>query len=163
MSNWKDSRNERRDIDRGIVWTGGRIVGVVIAVLVVAGLVGAATWGIGVVLSGPKGQGDGVVKNNSVENWTAAQARFEEYYADYEATIFKIEVAQTALEDAQAAGEPTKTLEQNLQGTINYCATLVGEYNAESRKFLSQDWKSVDLPSELSLESCSAPEKISLP
>lgn len=151
-------REEKRDMDRGIRYGVSRVAIIWIIVLVLALALGAGIWGLNVALSGVKGQGDGIIEKNSSQNWVDAQARFEENYADIEATQFKIAAASDALEAAKAAGEPTKTLEQTLQGTINYCASVVADYNADARNFLREDFKASDLPDQIDVElTCSLP------
>lgn len=139
-------REEYREANKGVGW----IIGwVLIIVLVIAGVT-AGAWAITVALSGVKGQGDGIIKNNSAENWIAAQERFEENYQEFEGTLVKIEVAAQAL----AADPGNPTLKQNYQSTINYCISVANDYNADSRKFTQEQWKSVDLPETLDAEDC---------
>lgn len=117
-----------------------------LAVIVVIVAVYVAT----VALSGPKGQGDAIIKKNSAENWTKAQSDFEQIYADVQATQQKIQNA-----DQAAKADPNnKTKGQTLQGLQSYCASEVANYNAKSRSFLTQDFKSADLPYKLDLELC---------
>lgn len=116
-------------------------VGAVFAVI----LFGVAVWGFRVVTSPVKGQGDAAITKNSAANWTAAQARFEEMYADIEATDRKIELAREALDTDPG----DKTAQQTLSGTQNYCLEVVGDYNAEARKYLASDFKAADLPDQI--------------
>ena len=54
-----------------------KIIGLVLAFVLVI-------WGgfaLKVALSGPKGVGDAIIQKNSAENWTKAQAEFENLYA----------------------------------------------------------------------------------
>lgn len=118
---------------------------VLIVILILGGLISAGIWALGVATSGIKGQGDAVKTNNSAENWTAKQAFFEDKYEAIKAADQKIGLYAKA-----AAADPKdKTAATNLQGITSQCINYVAEYNAESRKFLSQDWKSVDLPTEI--------------
>lgn len=142
-------REAKRDIDRVGWFTGTRILIIVLAVL----LLGAGIWGFNVLTSGVKGQGDGEIIKNSAENWIDAQERFEENYADYESTLFKIQQAS----DALAVDPSNRTLQQNLTGTVNYCASLVADYNADARNFLREDFRAADLPDELDVDNCTAP------
>lgn len=100
---------------------------------------------ITVAVSGPKGVGDAIIQKNSAENWTAAQARFEELYADIVATDRKIDVAAELL----ATNPNDKTYQQTLAGTKSYCEEIVGDYNAEARKFKAEEWRSPDLPPQI--------------
>src|SRR5690348_290622 len=79
-------REEYKEANKGVGW----VVLWVIVGVIVAGLIGAAIWGITVATSGVKGQGDGIIKNNSAENWIKQQAKFESLYAEYDATLFRI-------------------------------------------------------------------------
>lgn len=108
-------------------------------------LIGIAAWGFRVATAPIKGQGDAAITKYSAENWTAAQARFEDLYADIEATDRKIEVAQASLD----ADPDDKTAQQTLLGTKNYCLEVVGDYNAEARKYLAEDFKASDLPAQI--------------
>lgn len=117
----------------------------VLVLLLVGGVTSALMWGIGVATSGVKGQGDAIKINNSAENWTKKQAFFEDKYqavkvADQKIALFAQVVAKNPKD---------RTAQDNLTGITSQCMNYVAEYNAESRKFLSQDWKSVDLPIEL--------------
>lgn len=136
-----DWREIRRDANRGIRFT-LTWVGIVVLFIVLAG---AAWWGIGVATSGAKGQGDAIREKNSAENWVAAQARFEDMYADIEATDRKITVAFAALQ----SDPENKTYQQTYLGTVNYCLEVVGDYNAEARKYLAADFRAADLPQEI--------------
>jgi hypothetical protein len=136
-----DWRDTRRQLNRG-----GRFVAIwIIAGTVIVALIGAAWWGIGVATSGVRGQGDGIVKNNSAQNWTAAQAKFEDLYADIVATDRKVTIAA----QAKAANPDDRTAADTYLGTVNICVSLVGDYNAEARKFLAADWRAPDLPHQI--------------
>jgi hypothetical protein len=117
------------------------IIGLIAFVL----LVNAVIWTLSVAVSGPQGQGDAIREQNSAENWTSAQARFEEMYADIVATDRKIDVAA----DLAEQDPENQTYQQTLAGTKSYCLTVVGEYNAEARKFLSEDFRAADLPDQI--------------
>lgn len=140
MSDWRDTKRDVNRVGRlGLVWY-------IVIVLVVLAL-GAGIWALSVALSGPKGVGDAIIKKNSAENWTKAQAKFEEMYADIEQTDRKITVAATAL----AADPEDITLKQTYSGTVNYCLEVVGDYNAEARKYLSSEFRSIDLPQKIGI------------
>jgi hypothetical protein len=117
---------------------------------IVAAAVGvfALVWGgfaLSVAMSGPKGVGDAIKTKNSAQNWTAAQARFEKQYQSILAADQKIGVHRAAL----AARPDDPTLQTNLTGITTTCISAVADYNAESRKFLSADFKAADLPFEI--------------
>ena len=138
MSDWQDFK---RETNRGARFGIGWIIAIIALVLLVVG----AIWAINVLTSGVKGQGDAIAQNNSAENWVAKQAFFEETYAEIEATDRKLDIYAATL-----AADPTNlTHQQTLAGTKSYCEGLIGEYNAEARKFNSKDWRSPDLPSEI--------------
>ena len=123
----------------GLLW-------IVVAVIFL-GLIGVGIWGFTVLTAGVKGSGDAVIEQQSSENWTAAQARFEDMYADIVATDRKITVAAQAL----ALDPEDRTAKDTYLGTVNYCISVVGEYNAEARKFLSEDFRSADLPEQIGM------------
>ena len=139
------SNDEWRSIKKDANRSSRYILVWVLLVLLVMGAVGWAIWAFNVAISGPKGVGDAVIKKNSSENWTAAQAKFEDMYADIEATDRKIDIAAATL-----ASDPTdKTFQQTLAGTKTYCISVVGDYNAEARKFLAEEFRSADLPAQI--------------
>lgn len=119
--------------------------------VIILGVIGVITsaifWGIGVATSGVKGQGDAIKINNSAENWTAKQAFFEDKYQAAITADAKIALFQKAVD----ANPKDRTAQDNLTGITSQCMNYVAEYNAESNKFLSQDWKSADLPTKLGL------------
>jgi hypothetical protein len=121
-----------------VVWT---------TIAVVVGLI-ALSWAgfaLSVALSGPKGVGNAIIQKNSAENWTKAQAGFEDSYQAIIAADRKIAVHRAALEAA-----PTDpTLKTNLSGVTNICISAVADYNADSRKFLKEDFKAADLPYQI--------------
>lgn len=132
----------------------GRFIGLTfkawVIILILVGFIGAAIWGITVATSGIKGQGDGIIQNNSSENWIKQQAKFEELHAEYESTLVRIDQFK-----AVAEANPNDAISQtNYQGQISHCTNVVAEYNAATRSFLSEDWKSIDLPATLDAEDC---------
>lgn len=136
-----DWRNERKEVNRaarfGIGW--------VIIIVVIVGLLGVAAWAVTVAVSGPKGQGDAIITKNSSENWTAAQATFEDLYAEAVAADLKVTVNKTALD----LNPSDRTLQTNYTGVQSVCLDIVARYNAESRKYLAAKFKAADLPAEL--------------
>jgi hypothetical protein len=125
---------------------------VAIGLLAILGIfvISAVIWGIGVAASGPKGQGDAVKINNSAQNWTEKQQKFEKLYAAVQ-TNEELVAMHT---ERVAADPPDKTAAQILAGVKSECVASVNAYNAESRKVLSQDWKSPDLPHKLTTANC---------
>jgi len=136
-----DYRDARREANKFAVWGIGwwLIVIVILLVLSVAG------WGISVAVSGIQGQGDAIKQKNSAENWTAAQAGFEQSYQDIISTDQKIVLAY---EQVQAFPED-KTVFQTYTGLQSYCLSAVAEYNADARSYLLEDFRASDLPQEI--------------
>ncbi|NWL34460.1 hypothetical protein [Paenarthrobacter nitroguajacolicus] len=120
-------------------------IALVLAILAGITLIGWAGWAISVAVSGPKGQGDAIKTKNSAENWTRAQAKFEELHQGIQSADKKAELAAERLK----ASPNDVTLQQQHAGVQSGCIGLVAEYNAESRKFLSEDFKSIDLPYQI--------------
>lgn len=139
-------REEYREANKAIGWGW---LWIVIGVVIIL-LIGTGIWGLTVATSGVKGQGDGTIKNNSAENWIKQQAKFEDLNAEYESTLVRIEQFK-----ATADANPNDAIAQtNYQGQVSHCTDVVAEYNAASRSFLSEDWKSIDLPPSLDPDSC---------
>lgn len=121
-----------------------------VILVIVALAIGAGVWGLTVATSGIKGQGDGTIKNNSAENWIKQQAKFEDLNAEYESTLVRIEQFKTIAD----ANQNDAIAQTNYNGQVSHCTDVVAEYNAASRSFLSEDWKSIDLPPKLDLDTC---------
>lgn len=126
-----------------LTWTTiGAIVGVLVLVF--------GIYALTVALSGPKGQGDAIIKKNSAQNWTQAQQDFERIYADVESTKSKIILA-----DEAAKSDPMDQVKYtNAEGLKSYCLSQVADYNAKSRSYLTEDFKSIDLPAKLDPSYC---------
>lgn len=128
----------------------GAILGMIFLWLAIIAVVGGAIWGFNVMTSGVKGQGDAVRINNSAENWTEKQRKFEKLN---EAVISNKDLV--ALHKENLAADPDNlTLKQTLAGVRSGCVKSVSAYNAESRMVLSQDWKSPDLPYKHDISGC---------
>lgn len=122
----------------------------VIVFLVLGGLLTAGIWGFNVLTSNAKGAGDTVIKNNSVQNRTEKQEKFEKLFAQVQTN--KDLVAQHT--KTVAANPDDKTAQQTLSGVQSACVASVNTYNAEARKVLSMDWKAADLPDSLTTAGC---------
>jgi predicted lipid-binding transport protein (Tim44 family) len=122
----------------------------VIILGIIALITGAIFWGIGVATSNAKGAGDTIIKNNSVENRTEKQEKFEALFAKVETN--KALVAQHT--KTVAANPTDKQASMVLSGVQSACAASVEQYNAEARKVLSMDWKAADLPDSLTTTGC---------
>lgn len=140
MNNWYDSDNPSTVV-RGATWRTGVWV---IAVLLFVSVIGVAVWGFGVLTSDVKGRGDAVVKKNSATNRISAQERFEDLYAEIVAADAKIGPARQAYKM-----NPSPVNQTNLTGLTNYCLDVVADYNAEARKYTSEDFRSTDLPAQI--------------
>ena len=137
--------SECRETKQGINRAGRFGIGWALVIVLIVAALGAAWWGLSVLTSAPKGVGDAVVTKNSAANWTAAQARFEDLYAGIEAADRKIVLAAE-----QVAANPTdKTVQQTYTGLVSGCIDLVGDYNADARKYLAADFKAADLPARI--------------
>lgn len=127
-----------------------KTIAAVLAAIIAVALIWWAGWAISVATSGPKGQGDATKINNSAANWTEKQAKFEKLYA-----TVQTEKELVALHKELTAANPEdKTQRQTLAGIQSACIASVNDYNAESEKVLSRDWKSPDLPHTLTTDGC---------
>lgn len=139
-------REDYREANKAVSWVW---LWVLIGLVVIAAI-SWGVWAFNVATSEIKGQGDGVIKNNSAENWIEQQAKFEELHAEYESTLVRIDQFQ-----AIALANPNDAIAQtNYNGQISHCTDVVADYNAATRSFLSQDWKSIDLPATLDPADC---------
>lgn len=121
-----------------------------LAALAVIFVVGGGLLALNVATSGARGQGDGILQRNSASNWLDAQARFEENYADYEATVARIDVFHE-----QSLADPGDVVAKtNWLGSISYCTDLVASYNVDARSFLREDFRAADLPAQLDPATC---------
>lgn len=144
MSGWY--REERREARRfGWLTLRWYLAAVIVAILIAAGI-----WGVNVATSGVRGQGDGIVQRNNAENWLDAQARFEENFAEYEATLARIDQFQ-AVHLADPGDAVART---NWLGQISHCTDVVADYNADARNFLREDFRAADLPESLDHDTC---------
>ena len=139
-------REEYREGNKAVGWIW---LWIIVGFLLVS-LLGIGIWGFTVATSGIKGQGDGVIVKNSADNWLDAQARFVENYSEIEGTLVKIEVAA----DALSANPDDATLKQNYQGTVNYCISVVNDYNADALNYLRKDFIAAGLPDHIDPDTC---------
>jgi len=114
------------------------------AVIVVVALV-IGIWALRVATAEPKGRGDAVIEKNSAANWTKAQARFEELYAEIVATDRKVTLAH----DLLATDPGNRTARDTYVGTRNVCLSFVADYNAAARTYLAADFRAADLPGQI--------------
>lgn len=135
-------KESAKGVSVAVIWT--------VVILAIMALIGGIVWGFGVATSGIKGQGDAVKINNSAENWTGKQEKFEKLYAGVEAAKEKVVLQNQLLKD----NPDDLTQRQTAAGVKSACINAVQAYNAESRKVLSRDWKSPDLPQSLTTAGC---------
>jgi hypothetical protein len=139
------SREERRVVRSDGFWLFRTIWGWVILSLLVVGVISVAWWGISVLISDARGQGDATRQVNTGTNRLAQQAYFEDTYTTIKATDAKL----TALA-AAAKGQPASSdAAVRLLGAENYCQDVVGQYNAAAKKDIAAKFKAVDLPYQI--------------
>jgi hypothetical protein len=131
-------REEKSWSTKKVIWT---------AIAAFLGLV-LLSWGgyaLSVALSGPKGVGDAIKTKNSASNWTSAQKEFEKRYEEVKTLDRQIAVHAKALE----ADPQNPILQTNVTGVTSGCMSAVADYNADSRSYLMEEFKSVDLPYQI--------------
>lgn len=145
MSDQDDWRGIRRDVNRG-----GRLtVGWVLAILGVFAVIAVSIWVFNVATSDIKGQGDAVQQKNSAANRLDQQGHFNDLYQHIKQTDRKITDAKAQWD----ANPQDAVLRTNFTGLRNGCLTAVGDYNSLARKYLAQDFRDADLPSEIDLHN----------
>jgi uncharacterized membrane protein len=138
---WYNSENPTK-VARGAAWRFGVFILIFMAIFATLSLL---FWGFRVVTSDIKGQGNAVIIKNDAVNRIAQQERFEQLYADIKAADLKVGVAYDALQ----VNPVDKTLQTNYTGTINYCISVVADYDALARKYSAEDFRSADLPEQI--------------
>lgn len=121
-----------------------KAVGITVLAVVVVVVIWWVTYGAKVFTSEFTGQGDAIIQRNSAENWVKAQADFEDLYADIESQDRSITLLAETVEK-----DPSEFNQRNYDGARLICMETVGDYNAKARQFLSQDFRSADLPYEI--------------
>lgn len=131
-------------------------------------LVSAIVWGVTVVVSGIKGQGDSVKTKNSSDNFLSAQAGFVRDNEEFTADLLKIRDAKQAVASFEATHptsngtlyDPNAEQDQNLHTTLTgltqSCQSVAADYNTRSQSYLSQDFKNAALSERLDPAQCSA-------
>lgn len=130
------------------------LVGAIVVLIV------AATWGLGVVLSGPLGRGEQIRRANSPENRTSAQAQFQQHHQSILSLDERIGAAKSALvahelQTAQSGGSDYFTSQAQAQLQSNYdglrarCLEIIGKYNADARSVTFERFRDADLPAEI--------------
>lgn len=121
-------------------------IAVGLAVLVGLLAVGWGAWALNVAMSPVKGTGEAYAQRNSAQNWTTAQGRFEDLYAEVVAADQKVAIAKERLDLERT----DRTAQDTYYGTRNVCLSIVADYNAEARKYLSENFRAADLPAQIS-------------
>lgn len=112
-------------------------VGSIVAIIV-------ALWAAGVLWAGPKGAGDAYKTNQSGTNRISKQEWFEQTYQDIQNADKTVGLMHDAL-----AGDPSYVNKTNYTGARAACNQIVANYDAEARKYTSQDWRDNKLPSAI--------------
>ncbi len=164
------SQDDRRKVASDTIWGMSRGLFVIVAVIIAASVIGAASWGISVATSGPRGAGDVVRERNDANNRISAQAFFEDTYATIKAQDLKLTDAQQALDEFLATTpQPTssdmvqlqlytqqlKAKQTTVTGLTQICQDAVARYNAEARKTIRAEWRAEDLPYQIDATSSS--------
>lgn len=123
------------------VW---KAIGVTLFVVFVAVAAWWFAYGSKVLASEPIGKGDAIIEKNSAANWLKAQADFEDLYAGIEAQDQMIGLLYEAAEK-----DPSEYNSANYAGARLVCLDLVGDYNAKARSYLSEEFRSADLPARI--------------
>lgn len=155
-----------KGFDKRPVRTGLRLTLAIVGCVL---LVGAIVWGVTVVVSGIKGQGDSIITKNSSDNFISAQAGFVRDSQEFQTDLVKIKDAKKTLDSFEAAHpsmgngglyDPNAEQDQNLRTTLTgltqTCQSTAADYNTRSGSYLSQDFKNANLPGTLDAAQCSS-------
>jgi hypothetical protein len=112
-----------------------------VATLVAAALIAGAVFGIRLLLASPSGKAGAFRAKESSTNRVQKQELFEQLEADIAGYTAKIAVARDTYK-----ASPTDEHLTELAGVRQECVDTVQQYNAESRKYSSRDFKAADLP-----------------
>jgi ABC-type Zn2+ transport system substrate-binding protein/surface adhesin len=123
----------------------------IVAVLIIAAI-SVGGWALDVALSGPAGQGAAYKQKESAVNRIQKQEMFVQLNEDFTGYLSKITIAKSALKNTPADLKGIKQTE--LEGVQQMCVDTAQQYNAESGKYTSRDWKSTGLPYRLNPNDC---------
>lgn len=136
-----------------------RGLGILVIVLIVGALIGAAVWGIGVATSDVAGRGEAVIQKNSATNRIQAQAQFEasfahvkqftQQYRDANAAVAAFTAAHPDVGNGTAfdpLAEQLVNLQRTATGIRQQCLNVVARYEADARTYTAEDFRAVDLP-----------------
>lgn len=162
------SQDDRRKVASDTIWGLSRGTFVIVAVIIVASVIGAASWGISVAISDVRGAGDVVQRRNDANNRIGAQAFFEDTFASIKAQDRKLTDARADLDEflsttpqpsssdlvqAQLYTQQLKAKQTTVTGLQQACQDAVARYNAEARKTIRGEWRSEDLPYQIDTTS----------
>ncbi|QFG12927.1 hypothetical protein PBI_MIMI_205 [Arthrobacter phage Mimi] len=135
-------KDAAKGLGEGTLWVIG--IGLLLAII------GGVFFTLNVLLAPAKGAGGVVIKNNSAENRIEKQEKFEDLHAK---VVFNEDLVAQYKKTVET--DPTNnTAKINLEGAKSACKASVRNFNAESRKVTSADWKAIDLPQELTTTRC---------
>ncbi|MEI7818663.1 MAG: hypothetical protein WCI47_00940 [bacterium] len=151
--------DDRKKVVSDTIWGMSRGVFAIVAIIIVAAVIGSVSWGISVATSDVKGRGDAVVQKNSAVNRIEAQAQFEQNFADVKKFTLQLRDAHTAVADFNTAhpnvgngtaydplAEQLGNLQRTETGLRQQCLRVQTNYEAATRQYTSADFKAVDLP-----------------
>jgi nitrate/nitrite-specific signal transduction histidine kinase len=134
---WKNlNYDTRHGFWYSVRWVSAAIVFILVVI--------AVLWFAGVFTSDVRGAGDAHKTNQSGSNRIAKQEMFEQLYQDIQAADQRVTLYAQAKAD-----DPSYTNKVNFTGAVTQCQQLVANYNAEARKYSSQDWRDNKLPSSI--------------
>lgn len=140
----KDFDADLRDANyaaRGGYWfTNKWVLACILSVLAMI----AVVWVAQVLSAGPKGAGDAYKTNQSGTNRIAKQEMFQQLYEDIQVADINV----TTLHTLKVA-DPSYVNNTNYTAAVMQCTQLVHNYNAEAKKYTSQDWRDNSLPSAI--------------
>ena len=108
----------------------------ILALLIIAPLV---AWGLSVAGAPIFGQGEAFKQKESAANRIFAQAYFQ-------TTAKEIKATQDRINQLSTVKPRSAEQEVRYEGLRSYCAGLVGDYNARSETYTTQQFKDASLP-----------------
>jgi hypothetical protein len=128
----------------------------------------AALWGTGVLTAPWKGKGDAYVKQQSADNWVAAQRTFHQQNNDFTADLGKIKGARQELSQFEGGAKPDPNsisgfqwqqqdtnLRTTLTGLTQNCQQLAADYDTNAQSYLTKEFRDAGLPDTLDAAACS--------
>lgn len=141
---WIDNDNPDK-----VVASGGWRLGVIVwAVVIFAGITGAAWWAVSVATSEIRGRGDATKIVNDGRNQVNAQEWFQGKYGEILGADAKLQNARDAWDAAK--GTPDEGMWMtSYTGLKNRCVQMVTEYNAEAGKISRGKWMDPSVPQRI--------------